>query len=349
MSPRADAGRTARPPTAPSLVTRIAAWSVAGSSLLLAALGASSCSGGESPESTECDVPTLLATSCGGRVCHGNEEPAAGLDLVSAGVEERLVGVHGSADCAEQILIEPGYPYNSLLIEKVSEETPSCGRPMPPGGVPLTDIQLECLRQFAIEAEGGPSCETCGGIQCVDLLTSREHCGSCDLACEAGTTCAQGTCIEACESGLSLCDTSCVDLETDDAHCGSCGKRCGLGSTCSAGSCVCDEDATGSFSADVLPILKASCGGSDCHTGDSGVSSLQLGEDVAYSQLVDVAADGCEDRTRVVPGDPGQSYLVEKLVGGAMCNGKRMPLFATLPDEAIGKVVGWICAGAADD
>jgi len=112
---------------------------------------------------------------------------------------------------------------------------------------------------------------------------------------------------------------------------------------------VCDDDATGTFSADVVPILNASCGGADCHDGDSGVSDLELGADVAYEQLVDAESDGCEGRIRVAPGDPGASYLIEKLVGGAMCNGKRMPLFATLPDEAVGKIVGWICAGAPND
>lgn len=324
----------------------------AGAVATLTMLAASSCSSGELTDgpSTECDVPTVLAEKCGGRVCHGNEEPAAGLDLVSAGVEDRIVGVRGSVDCDEEVLIEPGYPNNSLLIEKVSQEAPSCGRPMPPTGAPpLTSFEIECLREFARSAEGGPSCETCGGILCVDLNSSTDHCGACDAPCDDGLLCAQGTCIDACDAGTTLCDTSCVDLDTDEDHCGACGKRCGAGSTCQGGACVCDDDAVASFSADVAPILKASCGGSDCHTGDSGVSSLQLGEDVAYEQLVEVASDGCEGATRVVPGDPGSSYLVEKLVGGTMCNGKRMPLFATLPEEAIAKVVGWICAGAPND
>jgi len=321
----------------------------AGATLGLFGALASSCSGEPTDGNAACDVPALLAQNCGGNVCHGSEEPAAGLDLVSAGVEERLIGVPGSVACAEQILIEPEFPDNSLLIEKVSAEAPSCGRPMPPGGPPLTDAQLECLRTFALEATGGPSCETCGGLQCVDLLTSTDHCGDCDQACDAGMACAQGTCIDACATGEELCDTSCVDLNTDELNCGACGKRCGPGSTCKSGVCACDEDLSASFSADIQPIFKAACGGGDCHTDGSNVSSLQLEPDVAYSQLVDVASDGCEGRIRVVPGDPDQSYLVEKLMGGAICNGKRMPLFTTLPEEAIGKVVAWICAGALDD
>jgi len=329
--------------------THVAALGVAGACLALTTLAAS-CTGGEFTDggTGECDVPVMLATNCAGSVCHGDEEPAAGLDLVSDGVEDRLIGVRGSADCDEQVLIEPGYPDNSLLIEKVSDENPSCGRTMPPMGHPLSSFQLECLRQFAIDAEGGPSCETCGDIRCIDLMEDEEHCGDCDQACDAGMTCAQGTCIEACDADLELCDTSCVDLDTDDLNCGACGKRCGPGSSCEAGACVCDEDATASF-AEVQVVFNASCGGSECHTGDSGVSDLQLGADVAYEQLVDAASDGCEGRTRVVPGDPGASYLVEKMVGGAMCNGKRMPLFADLEDEAIAKVVGWICAGAPED
>lgn len=327
------------------------AWVVFSLPLVGAALLSGSCASSpdDSGSDAKCDVPEILATSCGGLVCHGAEEPAANLDLVSAHVEERLVGVRGSLDCDQAVLAEPGYPYNSLLIEKVTDDSPRCGRPMPPVGASLTEEQIDCLVQFVAEAEAGPSCETCGGIQCIDLENDSKHCGACDAPCEAGTVCAQGSCVDACEAGTTLCETSCVDLETDELHCGTCGRRCGAGSSCQDGECVCDPDVSASFSADVVPILKASCGGSDCHSGGDSVSSLVLREDVAYAELVDVGSDGCEGRTRVVPGDPGQSYLVEKLVGGLMCNGKRMPLFATLPDEAIAKVVGWICAGAPDD
>jgi len=324
-------------------------FSAAGLVVMTTALGASSCDVGTLTDGPECDVPKLLSDKCSGSICHGAQDPAAGLDLISPGVVDRLAVVWGSGDCSEEVLLEPGYPDNSLLIEKVSSESPSCGFEMPPGGPALTSFQVACLRRFVEETPPRDSCETCGGITCLDLMVDEGHCGDCDTVCDAQSECREGVCEEACDAQETLCDTTCVDLEADEQHCGSCGKRCGPGTTCEAGSCVCDPEATGTFTDDVMPVLKASCGGNDCHTGEDTVSGLSLAEDVAYAQLVDVASDGCEGQTRVVPGDPGSSYLVEKMVGGAMCNGNRMPLFEELPEEAIAKIVGWICAGAPDD
>ena len=55
-----------------------------------------------------CDVPAIFEASCSDRICHSADEPAAFLDLVSAGLDDRLVGVAGSEDCGGQILVEPG-------------------------------------------------------------------------------------------------------------------------------------------------------------------------------------------------------------------------------------------------
>lgn len=115
--------------------------------------------------------------------------------------------------------------------------------------------------------------------------------------------------------------------------------------------CTCDPDLPSvTFEGDVLPIFEASCGGSDCHTGSDALSSLSLSPSAAYAALVDAPSDGCEGRVRVVPGNPDESYLIEKVVEGEVCVGKKMPMFAeTLPDDALRKVSAWICAGAPND
>ena len=77
--------------------------------------------------------------------------------------------------------------------------------------------------------------------------------------------------------------------------------------------------------------------------------------DAAYAALVGVGAMGaaCTDapRTRVVPGDPAGSLLIQKLEGdgtpdGAAC-GSRMPLGGPyLPPATIEAFRAWIADGA---
>ncbi len=323
--------------------------SVAGA-LALGNLLLSSC-GGDPPVVREerGDVPKIF-DACGGRVCHGSTDPAGGLDLVSEGRDARLFGVLGSSACGEKVLVEPEYPEASLLYEKLTLDEPSCGRPMPPSGK-LSDFELECIRKYIEDASGSPSCETCGGILCVDLQSDESNCGACGSPCGDGRVCAAGACIDPCEEGTTLCGDGCFDLATSGDNCGRCGHACAPGTTCQAGVCACDADLPDvTFAGDVVPIFEASCGGSDCHTGQDALSSLSLSPSAAYAALVEAPSDGCEGRVRVVPGNPDESYLIEKVVEGDVCVGKKMPMFAeTLPDDVLRKLTAWICAGATSE
>lgn len=105
-----------------------------------------------------------------------------------------------------------------------------------------------------------------------------------------------------------------------------------------------------SFQENILPILENSCSGSDCHTDAESAAPLSLEPGVAYQNLVGVAADDCGGKDYVVPGSPDQSYLVDKLMGGALCAGERMPLGENpLPAAGLRTFVNWICAGAPDN
>lgn len=76
----------------------------------------------------------------------------------------------------------------------------------------------------------------CDG-ECVLVSESREHCGACDNACEAGEVCSAGTCATSCGGGLTECEGICEDLETDRANCGECGNACASGQVCVDGAC----------------------------------------------------------------------------------------------------------------
>lgn len=97
------------------------------------------------------DIPTeLFPQSCGGnKICHEGAEAAAGLDLVSPGVVERVVDKK-ARDCPG-ILADPVLPEASLLFTKLSPAT-ACGSPMPLGKPAFSEAEKDCLRDW-IEAQ----------------------------------------------------------------------------------------------------------------------------------------------------------------------------------------------------
>lgn len=99
------------------------------------------------------------------------------------------------------------------------------------------------------------------------------------------------------------------------------------------------------FATDVYPIFAAAgCGNSNCHGGGAPSQGLNLSSaTVAQSMLVGVAASQCGERTRVVPGAPNSSYLINKLTGVDMCGGQRMPRGGTpLSNTQMDTIRAWI-------
>jgi len=88
----------------------------------------------------------------------------------------------------------------------------------------------------------------------------------------------------------------------------------------------------------------------NCHTttGRNPSGGMNLNHDAAYEQLVNVAVRGKPGAVRVIPGDPDNSYLVQKLEGAASIAGRRMPNNGPpyLTDGQILIVRRWIAIGA---
>jgi len=72
----------------------------------------------------------IFLVGCAYAACHGQPDPAEGLDLEAPGVAARLVGVEG-AHCGVPLVV-PGDPDGSLLIDKLENYIPGCGIRMPP-------------------------------------------------------------------------------------------------------------------------------------------------------------------------------------------------------------------------
>lgn len=86
----------------------------------------------------------------------------------------------------------------------------------------------------------------------------------------------------------------------------------------------------------------------ECHTGGSAPQGLRLEEGVSYGMLVNVASTEVPSLLRVDPGDPDDSYLIQKLEGTAAV-GDRMPLGGPyLPQADIDVIRQWITDGASE-
>jgi hypothetical protein len=83
-----------------------------------------------------------------------------------------------------------------------------------------------------------------------------------------------------------------------------------------------------------------------CHVGANAPQGLRLDAANSYGALVGVASSERPGQLRVKPGDPANSYLVQKLEGNAAV-GSRMPLGQpALPDSTIQVIREWIASGA---
>lgn len=85
-----------------------------------------------------------------------------------------------------------------------------------------------------------------------------------------------------------------------------------------------------------------------CHSGAGAPEGLRLDEANSYAMLVGVASQQVPTLLRVAPNNVNNSYLIQKLEGGAGIMGSQMPRGGTpLPQTTIDIVRQWINAGAA--
>ncbi len=109
------------------------------------------------------------------------------------------------------------------------------------------------------------------------------------------------------------------------------------------------------LSANVQPIFTSNCATIGCHVGTDAPpigQGMDLSAGNAFSNIVGVQSAEAS-LLRVNPGNPDQSYLVNKIegtqnsVGGS---GGRMPLGrSALPASQIATIRSWIAAGALNN
>lgn len=88
-----------------------------------------------------------------------------------------------------------------------------------------------------------------------------------------------------------------------------------------------------------------------CHVAGGPAGFLSLVEGVSYGNLVGRSSGAKPGAVRVIPGDPDNSYLLQKLTGVPGIVGQRMPRTSGpfLTDGQISIIRRWIELGANND
>ncbi len=115
--------------------------------------------------------------------------------------------------------------------------------------------------------------------------------------------------------------------------------------------CSSDDDESLELTADFKSIqndlFSKSCATSGCHFGDNSPHDLNLHDSVGYNNLV--GAVGSTGATLVKPGDPDNSYLINKLEGLNIVD-EQMPLNGSpISQKNINAIRQWITDGALDN
>jgi hypothetical protein len=321
--------------------------------------------GGDGPEP---------CTTCGGTACVDTTTDPAHCGGCGAACPTGASCAGGTCECAANTTVCAG---SCVDLQSDAVHCGDCGEACPAGTVcnagtcagscgALTQCGASCVDTQTSGAHcgacdnpcpAGASCVdgacvcpagtmACNGT-CIDVSSSSTNCGACGKACAGGSSCQNGACV--CPDGKILCGGVCTDTSSDPSHCGACGQSCAMGQSCTAGVCTCGT-ASVSFSGAVQPILTAKCAAGGCHGGVVPQGGINLSSGKSYASMVGVPAQQCNDgRLRVKPGDPGASYVVDKMTNTDICSGTQMPKTGLLPSAEIQTVVDWICQGAMNN
>ena len=93
-------------------------------------------------------------------------------------------------------------------------------------------------------------------------------------------------------------------------------------------------------------VFTPNCATSGCHSGTSPPQGLRLDAGFAFSNLVNVTSNEVPSLMRVAPGNPDDSYLIQKLEGTAAVGSQMPPFGGPLDQSVIDDIRQWISDGA---
>jgi hypothetical protein len=300
------------------------------------AAGSSGSSSGSSGAAANCDVPTLLTSTCAVVPCHAGAAPQAGLDLSAA--NQGNLATLMSVDYPGQNIVDPGNPSMSVLYEKLM---PNATNGTMPVGSQLTQDQINCVAAWITSytpAPGGGS--SSGGT--AGSSSSGGTAGSSSSGGTAGSSSSGGT-VGGSSSGGPVGGSSSGGPVGGSSSGGSGG----------AGSGGADAGPAVTFTSLYTGILMPTC--LPCHSTGAGQTTGKLNlstQGLAYTDLTNATATlgtACTGKgPLVVAGSHATSLLWEKLQPTPIC-GAQMPKTGTLTAAQIAEVAAWIDDGAKNN
>ena len=91
------------------------------------------------------DIEPILNGSCTGAACHGGSRPKEDLDLEAGAAYDELVGVATSQCGGKRLLVDPGSPSTSYLMQKLLNTDVCTGTQMPKAGQSLESHELDLI------------------------------------------------------------------------------------------------------------------------------------------------------------------------------------------------------------
>jgi hypothetical protein len=91
------------------------------------------------------DIQPIFTQSCTGAACHGGGRPKEGLSLEAGSAYDSLVGVATSQCNGQRLLVDPGSPSTSYLMQKLLDTDVCTGTGMPKAGEYLAPDELDLV------------------------------------------------------------------------------------------------------------------------------------------------------------------------------------------------------------
>ena len=287
------------------------------------------------------DVGPILQKNCGGGGCHIGEK-TSGAEYTSFETLMLSVGEqYGSP------LVVPGRPELSPLIDKISSAQPRFGVRMPFGAPPLSDQDVNTLRQWVRDGAVARHRPLRGDVDQNEQVNITDAVSLLNFLFGSGD---EPECL-ALANADSVGGVNITDAVFLLQFLFSSGPSPAPMTEEEVASC--EEARELSFANIYSEVLAKSCAFSSCHGAEGRKGDLSFeSPEVAYNSLVGIEPFNVAAREagllRVAPGMPDASFLVTKLVQPGPGEGNRMPANSPVPlsPAIVNAFREWIRAGA---
>jgi CHRD domain/Bacterial Ig domain len=304
----------------------------------------------------------VFNASCAFAGCHAGATPPVGLNLEAANSHARLVNVN-SGEVPALLRVAPGDAPASYMIRKLEGTPGILFNRMPLGRAPLPQNLIDGIKAWinagALPAAAPPTGDATppfvllGAVPATSTGIVTLTATATDAVGVASVRWRVNGAIVGSDStdpytfswnSASIANgAATIDAQALDAA-GNVGTSALQSTTVSNAGGV----AAFTFAEIQTQILNVSCASAGCHSGAAPPAGLDLSGS-AYARIVNVASTEVPSLRRIAPGDPANSYLIQKIEGSAAV-GVRMPFGGPFLDATtISRIRAWVSAGAPNN